>query len=89
MNLALNSLPQSLPRNHGVEISLQDGVVIFRASPEVRERVEELVEKEKVGGLSSDEKQELDAYEEIDDYLSSVNRLIRNSATAGEISLAS
>lgn len=89
MNIALHSLPQTLPRNRGVELSLQDGIVIFRASLEVRERVNELVEKEKVAGLSEDERQELDAYEEIDDYLSSVNRMIRNSTVSGEIPLAS
>lgn len=89
MNIALHSLPQTLPQNRGVELSLQDGILIFRASSEVRDRVHELVEKEKVSGLSADEKQELDAYEEIDDYLSSVNRLIRNSTVSGEIPLAS
>ena len=89
MNLALNSLPQTLPRENAVRLELEQGVIIFRASSSVQHRVEELLEKEKTGHLSATEKKELDTFEEIDDYLSFVNRLIRNSHDTGEIGLAS
>ena len=89
MNLALNSLPQTLPRENAVRLELEQGVIIFRASSSVQHRVEELLEKEKAGHLSATEKKELDTFEEIDDYLSFVNRLIRNSHDTGEIGLAS
>ena len=72
-----------------MRLELEQGVIIFRASSSVQHRVEELLEKEKAGHLSATEKKELDTFEEIDDYLSFVNRLIRNSHDTGEIGLAS
>jgi len=88
MNVSLNSLPQTLPRENAVKLELEQGVIIFRASRAVQVRIEELLEKEKTVSLSSEEIQELNAYEEIDDYLSHVNRLIRNSDEFGEVNLA-
>lgn len=88
MSAILNSLPRTLPRENAVRLDLVDGVVVFKASSAVQQRVEELVEKEKTDKLSSSETAELDAYEEIDDYLSYVNRLIRDSAGNGELNLA-
>jgi len=89
MNVALNSLPKTLPRENAVRLELEQGVIIFRASSTVQHRIDELLEKEKSGHISSSEKQELDTFEEIDDYLSYVNRLIRDSHNAGEVGLAS
>ncbi len=54
----------------------------------VQNHIEELVDRQKSGLLTANEVSELDAYEEIDDYLSRVNRLIRNSSENGEVSLA-
>jgi len=88
MNVSLNSLPQTLPRENAVKLELEQGVIIFRASSTVQVRIEELLEKEKTVSLSPEEIQELSAYEEIDDYLSHVNRLIRNSDEFGEVNLA-
>lgn len=88
MNVTLHSLPQTLPRENAVRLDLVEGVVVFKASATVQERLEHLLEKEKSGTLSSAETKELDVYEEIDDYLSHVNRLIRNSAENGELNLA-
>lgn len=88
MNVTLNSLPQTLPRENAVRLDLVDGIVVFRASSTVQERIEKLMEKERTEPLSSAETEELDAYEEIDDFLSYVNRLIRNSAKNGELNLA-
>lgn len=89
MTVNLTSLPNLLPAENAVVLELRDGAIIFRASPTVETRIEHLVEKEKSEGLSDDEKGELDAFEEVDYYLSHVNRLIRNSNLSGEISLAS
>ncbi len=89
MNVTLNSLPQTLPRENAVELVLQDGVIVFRVSPMVQNQIEELVERQKTAGLSPHEENELDAFEEIDDYLSHVNRLIRNSNENGEVGLVS
>ncbi len=88
MNMTFNSLPQTLPRENVVRLELEQGVIIFRASANVRERVEKLVEKEKTESLAPNEPEELNAYEEIDDYISLVNRLIRNSAAKGEVNIA-
>ena len=74
----LNSLPTSLPIEGAVRIELEEGVPIFRAAGVVQTRIEELLSKQKETRLSQEEEQELNSYEEIDDYLSFVNRTIRN-----------
>ncbi len=51
---------------------------IFRASNVVKTRIETLLLKQQASQLSPDEEQELDRYEEIDDYLSFLNRMVRN-----------
>jgi hypothetical protein len=51
---------------------------MFRASSTVQERIEELLEKQQKFSLNPEEEQELDLYEEIDDYLSFINRTVRN-----------
>lgn len=78
MNTTFNSLPNLPPRENAVSLELVEGTIIFRSSPAVKDRIEQLVEKEKTVGLSHEEKKELDGFEEIDDYLSHVNRLVRN-----------
>jgi len=74
----LQSLPAMLPLEGAVRIELEEGVPVFRASDAIRERVETLVAEQGRGGLSRAEEEELDRYEEIDDYLSFVNRVMRN-----------
>jgi hypothetical protein len=74
----LNSLPATLPLEGAVRIELEEGVPIFRATGTIQERIEELLFKQKETSLSQEEEQELNSYEEIDDYLSFVNRTIRN-----------
>jgi hypothetical protein len=78
--MALPVLPKlrSLPAQGAVEIVLAEGVPIFRASEAVQARIEILLAKQKESPLSVEEEQELDSYEEIDDYLSFVNRTMRN-----------
>ncbi len=74
----LRALPDSFPREGAVEIEIEEGVPVLRASIAVRQRIEELLDKQRESKLSEDEEQELDRYEEVDDYLSFLNRLSRN-----------
>lgn len=75
----LQNLPKSLPLNGAVQLELMEGTLIFRASDQVQNRIEDLLEKQKDMGLTAIEEDELNSYEEIDDYLSFVNRTIRNA----------
>ncbi len=74
----LQNLPKSFPLEGAVRIELIEGVPIFRASSTVQERIETLLEKQQSSLLNSEEEQELDLYEEIDDYLSFLNRTVGN-----------
>ena len=74
----LQTLPASLPVEGAVNIVMEDGIPIFRASQLVQQRIEALLDKQADDHLSPEENSELDRYEEIDDYLSFVNRTIRN-----------
>jgi hypothetical protein len=74
----LKSLPVTLPLEGAVRIELVEGVPIFRASNVVQERIETLLFEQQISQLTPDEEQELDSYEEIDYYLSFLNRVVRN-----------
>lgn len=74
----LHNLPATLPLEGAIRIELEEEVPIFRASSMVQERIEGLLSKRRTSGLSAEEDQELERYEEIDDYLSFLNRLVRN-----------
>jgi len=78
----LHSLPISLPRGNAVEIELEAGVMIFRASETAQSRIEDLLLKQKESLIDEAEENELQQYEKIDDYLSFLNRLTRNLAEA-------
>ena len=70
-------LPQFIsPADYVMEF--EQGVLIYRASPTVQQRIETLLEKQRVEALTAAEEQELDRYEEVDDELSYRNRLRRN-----------
>ena len=73
-------MPNGLPPDDAVEIEVEEGVLIFRVSKNAQERIENLLDKNKQNSLTDSEKTELDRYEEIDDYLSFLNRLTRNLA---------
>lgn len=73
------ALAQNLPLDGAIAIELQDGIMIFRASHHIQERIENLINKQQETPLTEIEDQELDSYTEIDDYLSFVNRMIRNN----------
>lgn len=74
----LQRLPAALPLEGAVRIELQQGVPIFKASRAVQERIETLLEQQQTSGLTATEEEALDRYEEMDDYLSFVNRTVRN-----------
>ena len=74
----LHGLPVSLSRENAVEIEVEEGVLVFRISKIAQEKIENLLNKQKLTKLADSEEIELDRYEEIDDYLSFLNRLTRN-----------
>lgn len=80
-NLSLNihNLSENLPLDNAVSIELVEGIPIFRASNRVQQRINSLIYKQQDCSLSLEEEKELDKYEELDDYLSFVNRIIRNN----------
>lgn len=85
MNLAqsvpfLQSLPATLSCQGAIDIELDQGALLFRVSQSSQHRIEELLEKQKTAQLTDAEALELDQYEDIDDYLSYLNRLTRNLA---------
>ena len=84
----LNRLPETLLREGAVHLELEQGVVIFRASAAVQTRIAELLDKQRAHTLTEVEERELSDYEEVDDYLSHVNRLIRNLSRSSEDNLA-
>ncbi len=75
----LPTLPKNLPLDGAIAITLQDGVMIFRASQNIQQRIENLLDKREENPLTETEEQELDDFAAIDDYLSFVNRMIRNN----------
>jgi hypothetical protein len=81
----LRHLPASLPLEGAVRLELQDGVPFLRASTEVQRRITALLRKQTHGTLSPAEATELDQYEDLDDYLSLLNRLVRNSLQGSKI----
>lgn len=70
--------PVTLPRDGAVQLELEEGVLIFRVSEAVQNHIETLLHKQRSAFLSVDEAEELQQYEDVDDYLSFVNRLVRN-----------
>ena len=72
------SLPKTLPLEGAVTIDQHNGIPILRASESVQHRIEELLAKQRGTRLSEAEERELDSYEEVDDYLSFLNRTVRN-----------
>jgi hypothetical protein len=80
----LRHLPASLPLEGAVRLELQDGVPVFRATIVVQRRIATLIRKQQHGTLSAAETTELDQYEDLDDYLSLLNRLVHNSLPASQ-----
>lgn len=79
-NLLLNDLPAALRRDGAINLEVEQGVIILRASKGVQDRIESLLHKQQTAKLTRSETKELQQYERIDDYLSLLNRLSRNLA---------
>jgi hypothetical protein len=78
----LRDLPISLPREGAINIEFEQGLPILRIARTGQERIESLLQKQREFSLTPNEEFELQKYEEVDDYLSYLNRLIRNPAFA-------
>ncbi len=76
----LHGLPPTLPRDGAVQLELEESVLIFRVSDAVQDRIETLLDKQRDAYLYTNEAEELEQYEDIDDYLSFTNRMLRNLA---------
>ena len=74
----LYNLPATLLLEGAISIELQEEIPIFRASNSIQNCIEALLAKQQISPLNPEEEQELDGYEEIDDYLSFLNRLQNN-----------
>ena len=66
----ITTLPKNLPLDGAIAITLQDGVMLFRASQNIQQRIENLLDKREETPLTETEEQELDDFEAIDDYTS-------------------
>jgi hypothetical protein len=77
---SLDDLPATLRRQGAISLEIEEGVVVLRASKIVLNRIESLLRKNRTAKLTSGEQRELEQYEQIDDYLSLLNRLSRNLA---------
>lgn len=78
----IRQLPDTLPEDGAIDIALVEGVPVFRASRQVQEHVESLLTRHASGEITPTETDELDRYKDIDDYLSHLNRVVRNMAQA-------
>ncbi|MCI0389432.1 MAG: hypothetical protein MOB07_11815 [Acidobacteria bacterium] len=76
----LSKLPETFPRDGAINIEIEEGTPVLRATKAIQERIEELLDKQRDSRLTEAEENELRQYEEIDDYLSFLNRLVRNLA---------
>lgn len=74
----LDNLPPTFPKEEAISIELVEGIPILKASQKVQTRIENLLLKQQQTLLNPQEEEELDNYEDLDDYLSLVNRTIRN-----------
>ena len=78
----IGTLPNTLPHEGAVNLELEKGVLLLRVSRRTQARIEELLNKQSLTSLSEAEETELDLYENLDDYLSFINRLSRNLTQA-------
>lgn len=74
----LRGLPSTLQREGAIGVELEEGVLILRVSKSVQDRIEALLSKQRTSNLTAAEENELQQYEDVDDYLSFLNRLSRN-----------
>src|SRR5262245_43595057 len=76
--LTSDDLPAALQREGAINIEVEQGVIILRVSKAVQNRIENLLHKQQTASLTQAEEKEMEQYEQLDDYLSLLNRLSRN-----------
>ena len=86
--LQTGTLLAALPIELAVRIELEEGIPVLRASAAVQDRIEALLHKQEEAGLTREEVAELDRYEDIDAYLSHLNRIVRNQHLMGAVQAA-
>ena len=79
MLLNLHRLPNSLPSEGSIGIELVKGLLVFRISTKIQERIETLFAQKTESALTSEEATELDQYQELVDYLNLVNETIKKA----------
>ena len=77
--LNLHRLPNSLPSEGSIGLELVKGVLVFRISTKIQERIETLIAQKTDSALTSEEATELEQYEELVDYLNLVNERMRKA----------
>ena len=79
MLLNLHRLPNSLPSEGSIRIELVKGILVFRISTKIQERIETLIDQKTASALTSEEATELEQYQELVNYLNLVNETMRKA----------
>lgn len=74
----LEALPPSFPAEGALNIKIKEGIPVIKSSSKIQNRIERLINRQKRGELSQDEIDQFDYFEQIDDYISLLNRITRN-----------
>jgi hypothetical protein len=77
--LNLHPLPNSLPLEASIGIELVKGLLVFRISTKIQERIETLIAQKTESALTPEEATELEQYPELVDYLNLVNETMRKA----------
>jgi len=77
--LNLHRLPNSLSIEGSIGIELVKGLLLFRISTKIQERIETLIAQKTESALTSEEETELDQYQQLVDYLNLVNETIKKA----------
>jgi hypothetical protein len=77
--LNLHRLPNSLSIEGSIGIELVQGLLVFRISTKIQDRIETLIAQKTESALTSEEETELDQYQQLVDYLNLVNETIKKA----------
>ena len=77
--LNLHRLPNSLSIEGSIGIELVKGLLVFRISTKIEERIETLIPQKTESALTSEEATEREQYQELVDYLNLVNETMRKA----------
>lgn len=72
-------MPNSLASEGSIGIELVKGLLVFRISTKIYERIETLIAQKTESALTSEEETELAQYQELVDYLNLVNETMRKA----------